>query len=264
MSEAQTGNPELPNIVRLLAEKFEGTPLAHFLMRWENIIFASAVMVAIILAAYFSARKCKMVPGKLQNVAEIVAGGIDDFVCGILGPEGRRYTPFIGTLFIYIISMNLLGLIPFMKSATASLSITLALALCVFVYVEYAALRNFGFFGYFYHLMEKPKGLMAATIIMPLFMFLIHFISEIIRPLTLSLRLRSNMWGDEILLAIMSKFGLQGLPLLFFDTLIALLKCVVQALVFCLLATIYFALATAHEEKKKEEEENMEGVKNGL
>jgi F-type H+-transporting ATPase subunit a len=112
-------------------------------------------------------------------------------------------------------------------------------------------------------MMGKPRGVMAFTLIMPLFMFFMHFVGELIRPLTLSLRLRSNMWGDEVLMAIMMKFGIAGLPLLFFDILIAIMKCVVQAVVFCLLTTIYFALIMEHDEEKKEER-TIEGVKNGI
>jgi F-type H+-transporting ATPase subunit a len=257
MSEAAKSHTELVNIVALLAEKTEGTPFSHFLHRWENIIFALAMMVLVAVTAYFSVRKCSMVPGRLQSLAEMFAAGVDDFVCGILGPQGRKYTPFIGTIFIYVITMNFLGLVPFMKSATSSWSITLALGLCVFVYVEYTAIKELGFFGYIHHLMGKPKGVMALTIIMPLFMFIMHFFSAIIRPFTLSLRLRSNMWGDEVLFAITSSFGLQGLPLMVFDTLLGILKCVVQAVVFSLLATIYFALVLVHED---EEIENKEGT----
>lgn len=254
---------ETPNIVLFLADKTEGTQVSHFLRQWENIIFAVIALIIVVVVSYFSARRLKMVPGKLQNFAEILVGGIDDFVCGILGPSGREYTPFIGTLFIYILVMNFMGLIPFLKSATASWSVTLAMALCVFVYVQYSAFRNLGISGYFDHLMGKPRGMMALTLIMPIFMFFMHFTTELIRPLTLSLRLRSNIWGDEVLMAVMMKFGIAGLPLLFFDILIAIMKCVVQAVVFCLLTTIYFALTMEHDEKKKEEG-TIEGVKNGI
>ena len=75
-----------------------------------------------------------------------------------------------------------------------------------------------------------------------------HIVSELIRPISLSLRLRSNVWGDDMLLAIMAGFGVKGLPLLFFNTLIVILAGIVQAVVFCLLSTIYFALAIPHEE----------------
>jgi len=169
-------------------------------------------------------------------------------VCGILGPKGRKYSPFIGTLFIYILFMNLVGLVPMMKSATADWSVTLTLALCVFVYVQYTAVKELGFLGYIDHLMEKPRGVMALSVVLPLFMLFIHLIGELVKPLTLSLRLRSNIWGDDLLLAIMTGFGLPALPLLFFNTLLTMLAATIQAIVFCLLTTVYFALVMPEEE----------------
>ncbi|MCX5657030.1 MAG: F0F1 ATP synthase subunit A [Candidatus Omnitrophica bacterium] len=198
-------------------------------------------------------RKKAIIPGRLQNFAELIIGGFDDFVASILGREGRKFTPFIGTLFLYILIMNLMGLIPFLKSPTSNLSTTLALALCVFVYVQYTAFKEFGFFGYFDHLTGKPRGAMAFTIIFPLFFFCLHLISELVRPLTLSLRLRSNIWGDDLLLAILSRFGIMGLPLIVFSTFLAIIAAVVQAAVFCLLTTVYFALIVQHEGDEKKE-----------
>ncbi|MBF0217336.1 MAG: F0F1 ATP synthase subunit A [Candidatus Omnitrophica bacterium] len=253
MQEAEGRSHELVNIVAFVAEKLHGTPAARFLLHWENIIFALVVLSVVLVFAFFSTRKMSMIPGRLQGFAEMLVGGLDDFVTGILGPEGRKYTPFIGTLFIYIILMNFLGMIPLMKSATSSWSITLALAICVFFYVEFTALKKLGFFGYMHHLAGKPTGVMAATVIMPVFMFALHLFSTFIRPFTLSLRLRSNMWGDEVLMGIMSSFGLQGLPLMCFNTMLGVLKCVVQAVVFCLLTTIYFALVMVHDEEEGKE-----------
>jgi len=249
MAEVQVTQPELPNIIAFLAEKFQGTPFGYFLHQWENVIFSLVVAGIISLVAYLGCRRLKMVPGKLQNALEAVFGGLDEFVCGILGSRGRKYTPFIGTLFIYVLLINLFGLIPFMKSSTSSLSMTLGLALCVFVYVQYTAFKELGFLGYMDHLLGQPRGAIAFSVIIPIFMFLLHVMGELIRPISLSLRLRSNIWGDDMLLAVLAGFGLQGLPLLFFNMLIVLLGAVVQAVVFSLLSTIYFALVLPHEEE---------------
>lgn len=249
MVEAGLIQPELPDIITILAVRFKGSILANWLYQWEHIIYSLIIIIALSLVAYFASRKSKMIPGKLQNVAEAVVGGLDEFVCGILGPKGRKYTPFIGTLFIYILFMNLSGLIPFMKPSTSSWSTTLALALCVFVYVQYTAIRQMGFLGYFDHLAGKPRGIMAFTIVLPVLMFSLHLIAELIRPVSLSLRLRSNVWGDDVLLAVLANFGIKGLPLLFLNMLMAVLTAVVQAVVFCLLSTIYFSLAFVSEEE---------------
>ena len=241
--------PELPNVLSLLADSLRGTVAGNFLNSWENLFFSLFIAAMLVLAAILVSRKHEMVPGRLQNAMEILVEGLDGLVCGILGrKDGRKYLPFLGTLFIYILFMNLCGLIPFMKSATSGWSTTAALALCVFFYVNYTAVRKLGFIGYLDHLAGRPRGIMAVTAILPLMMFVLHTFSELIRPVTLSLRLRSNVWGDDVLMAVFAGFGLKGFPLLFFNTLLALLSAIVQAIVFLLLSTIYFALVLNHDD----------------
>ena len=247
MVQAQQAQHELPNLVSLLADKIgRATHLGEQIYLWENVIFSLLIVAIISLLACLASRKQKMIPDRLQNAMEIVVGGLDDFICGILGKHGRKYTPFIGTLFIYIIFMNLFGIIPFMKSPTASWSTTLGLALCVFVYVQYTAFKELGFLGYLDHAMARPRGILAFSIFVPLMMFLLHIVSELVRPISLSLRLRSNIWGDDLLLSVLAGLGVAGVPLLVFSTLLAILAAVVQAVVFSLLTTIYFALVLTH------------------
>lgn len=241
--------PQLPDIFAVLAEKFPANPLFKFIHLWEHVSYSLVIVLLLGILAYFAGRKKSLIPGRLQNCAEVVVGGLNDFVCGIMGQAGRKYTPFIGTLFVYILFMNLSGLIPFVKASTASWSTTLALSLCVFFYVQYTAIRELGFLGYLDHLAGKPRGVLAFTVIMPLFMLFLHIITELIRPLSLSLRLRGNIWGDEVLIGLLSGFGIKGLPLLFFNMSMAVLTAIVQAVVFCLLTTIYFALVLNHEEE---------------
>ncbi len=244
-----TGIPELPNVFSILAETFPGNPFFRFIHLWENVTFSLIIVLVLGALAFFACRKKSLIPGRLQGAVEMIVGGLDNFVCGIIGPKGRKYTPFVGTLFIYILFMNLSGLIPFIKAPTASWSTTLSLALCVFFYVQYTAIRELGFLGYLDHLAGRPRGVLAFTVIMPLFMLFLHIITELIRPLSLSLRLRGNIWGDEILIGLLSGFGIKGLPLLFFNMCMAILTGIVQAVVFCLLTTIYFALVLSHEEE---------------
>jgi len=246
------GHTELPNIVTLLEQRLEGTPLAEFLRSWENVIFSGIIICILSSIAFFSTRKRNLIPERAQSVLELFVAMVDDFVCGILGPQGRRFTPFIGTLFIYILFMNLFGLIPFMKSPTSSWSTTLALALCVFVYLQYTAFKELGARGYADHLMGKPRGFLAFSVVMPLLMFFMHVLSELVRPISLSLRLRSNIWGDDMLLTVLAGFGLKGVPLLLFNMLLVIIAAIVQAVVFSLLTTIYFALILVHEDESVE------------
>jgi F-type H+-transporting ATPase subunit a len=248
MAETHVVALELPNLVTLLSDTLKATPFAKYLYLWENVIFSLIIVCIISLVAFFASRKKKLIPDRLQNACEAFVSVIDNFVCAILGDKGRKYTPFIGTLFIYIICMNLFGLIPFMKSPSSSWSTTLALGICVFLYVQYSAIRELGFLGYLDHMMGKPRGILAFSVFIPVMMFLLHIVSELVKPISLSLRLRSNIWGDDMLLAVLSGFGIPGVPLLVFSASLAILASIVQAVVFSLLTTIYFALVLTHEE----------------
>lgn len=240
---------ELPNLITLIQQLFHNAPWTGYLVVWENVIFSLMISLVLIAVFYFAARRRSMIPGRLQCAIEVFVGGVDDFICGILGPQGRKYTPFIGTLFIYILSMNLMGLVPFMRSSTASWSTTLALALCVFFYLQYTAFKTLGFRGYIDHLMGKPRGIVAFSVVIPILMLFMEIVSELVRPISLSLRLRSNIWGDDMLLGVLAGFGLTGVPLILFSYFIAIIASVVQAVVFCLLTTIYFALVLTPDEE---------------
>jgi F-type H+-transporting ATPase subunit a len=123
------------------------------------------------------------------------------------------------------------------------------LAICVFCYVQYVGFKELGFWGYIDHALGRPRGIIAFSVFIPALMFVLHIVSELVRPISLSLRLRSNIWGDDMLLAVFASFGLKGLPLLLFNSLMAIVVALVQTLVFCLLTTIYFTLILSHEEE---------------
>ncbi|HNX91250.1 MAG TPA: F0F1 ATP synthase subunit A [Candidatus Omnitrophota bacterium] len=254
MAEEAVAQPEFPNFIGVILKMFPDARWNHYVHIWESLIFAVIVAVLVAVVTFMAVRKRAMVPGRLQCAVELLAGGLDGFLRAVMGESrGRKYVPFIGTLFVYIITMNLLGYVPFMKAATSDWSITIALALCVFVYVQFTAFKELGFIGYADHLAGTPRGFLAYSVVLPVLMFCIHIITELLKPLTLSLRLRSNVWGDEMLLALLAGFGVGGYPLMFFSTFITLIAAVIQAVVFSLLTSIYFALVMGHEEEPKEE-----------
>jgi F0F1-type ATP synthase membrane subunit a len=114
--------------------------------------------------------------------------------------------------------------------------------------VQYTALKELGLIGYIDHLMDKPRGILAFSVFIPLLMLVLHTITELVKPLSLSLRLRSNIMGDDLGMSIIAGMGLAWLPLLLMNTFLAIIACIVQALVFCLLSTVYFALVLPEEE----------------
>lgn len=245
---AKSSAPEFPHIIGLVSELNSGNPVGHFLHQWESAIYALLVILLLTVVSHLATRKKEYVPGRLQSGAEFVVSFIDDFVCSILGPRGREFSPFIGTLFLYILAMNYIGLIPFFKSPTSDLSTTVGLALIVFFYVQYTAFKELGVGGYVDHLMGQPRGAIALTVIMPVFMLVLHVISELVRPVSLSLRLRSNVYGDDIILSLFASWGLKGLVLLIPNFVLVLLTSAIQAAVFSILTVVYFSLVMKHDE----------------
>jgi F-type H+-transporting ATPase subunit a len=210
---------------------------------WLLFGMACIVMIALALFAISSTRRLEKIPTtRRQNLVELIVEGLNNFTVDIIGPEGREYTPFIGSLFIFILCANLLGLFPGLKSPTSSLSITVSLALIVFVAYNVIGIRKAGVKRYLKHLIGEPVWLAPL-------MFPIHVIGELARPLSLSVRLFGNMFGEEMVLAILASLTLvivpyliaipTQFPIMLFDVFISF----VQAMVFSMLSAIYISLA---------------------
>jgi F-type H+-transporting ATPase subunit a len=243
--------PEMQNIVSWFAEHYHHP----WLEQWIAIVFSFAIMLIIFLVFAISARAMtknaaerRRNPGRWQSFIEMAIGGLDSFVIDILGKRGRMYTPMIGTIFIYVLFMNLWGIVPiFGHSPTSSLNVTLSLALFVFVTVQIHGLRELGILGYIKHfadLPDKPNPIQWAMV--PL-MFPLHLIGELAKPVSLSLRLFGNITGEDALIAIFAIL-IAFVPLQFFMYPIVLIGSTIQALVFASLSTVYILMMSPHEE----------------
>ncbi|MBN1585820.1 MAG: F0F1 ATP synthase subunit A [Candidatus Omnitrophica bacterium] len=251
--------PELPNLVTVLNLQFGDDPVwgpfVHLLHRWENVFFALVAIMVLTLVFRHVSRNIHQVPGRLQSFVELIVSTIEGFVVSVLGSSGRKFTPLIGTFFIYIITMNLFGVVPLLKSPTASINLTAGLALCVFVIVQGLALKSFGFLGYLYHLMGEPRDL-VTWILSPL-MFVIHIVGEIAKPLSLAIRLFGNITGEDALMAVFAGLGISlmalvhfpvGFPLHVLVYPLIFIFSTLQALVFSLLSTVYISMVLPHGE----------------
>lgn len=244
------GVPEIPNILTFVSRYFAGSPLSSFITHWSDIIFSLFTAVLISVVFYAGSRQKEMIPSGLQNFLEWIVENFRTFVVSILGHDGEKYVPFLGTLFIYILTMNLLGLVPLMKSPSSSLNITAALAICVFVLVQYLNIKNMGVGGFLYHLAGSPKDA-VGWMIAPM-MFPIELLTQLSRPITLSLRLFGNILGEKILVAF---FAVLGVTLFYFFPIqtpfmfLGVLTSIMQAMVFTLLSLIYILLSVPHVEK---------------
>jgi F-type H+-transporting ATPase subunit a len=170
-------------------------------------------------------------------VFEIVISGMEDFMISVTGEEGRWLFPIVATVFLYIFSSNMLGLVPGFFPPTASLNTTASCALVVVVFTHIIGLKYHGA-GYIKHFLG-PVWWMIPII------FPIELIGHLARILSLSFRLFGNMMGHELVLGIL--FALAGaffapLPIMALGIFVAL----VQAFVFFLLSMMYFTGAMEH------------------
>jgi F-type H+-transporting ATPase subunit a len=216
---------------------FEAIGLDHFAHSYPHVIYSWVVMILLISLGAIAAKGVSMIPGKAQNVFEIIISGIENFMIDITGEEGRWLFPLIATIFIYIFSCNLIGLIPGFFPPTASLNTTASCALTVVIFTHIIGLK--------YHGVKYIKHFLGPVWWMIPIVFPIEVIGHTARILSLSFRLFGNMMGHELVLGIL--FGLAGLffaplPIMALGIFVAL----VQAFVFFLLSIMYFTGAMEH------------------
>ncbi|MFO0045108.1 MAG: F0F1 ATP synthase subunit A, partial [Armatimonadota bacterium] len=170
---------------------------------------------------------------------------------GSFGADGRKYIPFIITFWMVIFFSNVVALfVP--VAPTADLSFNLGMALCSIGYVQYEGMKANGVFGHLKHFAGPKLGL--AMIPITLMIFMIEVISEVMKNLSLTLRLFGNIDGGHQAAEAMSKLagGAAGVHWIPAGTLLVPVKfltCVVQAMIFCLLTCVYLSLVTHHEEE---------------
>ncbi|HPQ68698.1 MAG TPA: F0F1 ATP synthase subunit A [bacterium] len=180
------------------------------------------------------------------NLMEFIVNFVDGMMGEIIGGHNpQKYLPLIGGLTFVILFNNLLGLIPGFYTATDNWNTTLALALVVFVLYHYYGVKTHGVLKYLDHFLGPLEG-KTKWIMAPL-MFPIELISHFARPMSLSLRLFGNMFGDHKVFAVF--MGLVAVPLVYPLPFLALglLVAIVQTLVFIMLTMVYIGLATAQE-----------------
>ncbi len=255
MTQEAHGHPEVINWIKLIAEATAPSAFSDFLFQWEKVIFSAIVITLISVFSITVSRKIKLIPGRRQALLELLISGLDDIVTSVIGPRGRTYTPFVGSLFIYIFVSNLFGLVPLQNSTMAFLTTTAPIAVCVFLYVQWIGITKNGILGYLHHLCGSPQDIFG-WLVAPL-MFPLHVLGEFIKPLSLSFRLYGNIMAGHVLLAVFMGMGIQmlkplhvpaGVPLHFPFLFLELLIGAIQAFVFTLLSTIYIAMMLPHED----------------
>jgi F-type H+-transporting ATPase subunit a len=248
-------------------EMIEHPPILHVAAVPDHVLYTWIAMIALAVIAFVASRRVSLVPTGTQNFMEMVLEQIVKELEETIGPEGRRYMPLIGTLGLFILFSNLMGLVPGLVAPTANLNTTAACALIVFGTYHVIGVRKQGLIPYLKHF-AGPVPLALKPLL-----FVIEIISHCARPLSLSLRLFGNMLAGHILFAIfffmMGFDGMLGwalsatlggivvgapaavLMVVFVVGFLIPLKILVafiQTFIFCKLAMVYIAEAVAEAE----------------
>ena len=172
----------------------------------DHVTYTWLVMVILAAVAFAASRNVRLVPRGLQNFLEVVLEQFIQMIDDVMGVEGRRYLPLLATLGLFIVTANLISLVPGMGGPTSNLNTNAACALVVFVSYHWIGVRKQGALKYLAHF-AGPVPLALKPL-----MFVIEIISHLARPLSLTLRLFGNMVGGHILLAVIFLLmGLDGL-----------------------------------------------------
>lgn len=216
-------------------------------------VFMAAIAFVIVLGGAFAARRrlaASVDAGVLPErsfspllIFELMIGGVWNLMKNAMGAaEARRHFPIVCTLALYIFTMNFLALIPGGAPATDNLNTNIIMGLTVFAATHFAGIRVQGPIGYAKHF-AGPILALAPLI------FVIEIISHCVRPVSLSLRLLGNMYGDHKVMEIFLGFHIPLLPLPVMA--LGLLVVCVQTLVFVLLSTVYLSMAVEHHPAKE-------------
>ena len=235
-----------------LVNRFLGAPVASLLTALgfhvdpshpvipDHVIMA--VFTAVLLtsgALWFRSRIRVEEPGKLQLALEAVVAALLGMLKENVGPRGRQFLGLVGTLGLFILLCNLLGLVPGFSSPTTNLNVTVGCALVSFLYYNYQGIQAQGLLHYLKHFLG-PVLPLAIT------MLPIEIISHLSRVLSLSIRLFGNIFGEELVILVLASLipFLVPLPMMAFAVFGSLL----QAFVFIMLTMIYLGGAVALEE----------------
>ena len=205
----------------------------------DTLLTAWIAMIALILLALIVTRNLKRMPDGLQTFSEMIMDFIEGITVGQMGKEGRKHIPLIGSLFLFILTANLLGQLPWrlyhlkageLASPTNDINVTVALALIVSIYYIGNGLLKRGF-GYFRHYFE-PLPVMAP----------LNLLEDFTRPLTLSVRLFANIFAGEVFILVLMNIlpVLLPIPGMLFELFVAF----IQAYIFSLLSASYIAVTS--------------------
>ncbi len=223
-----------------------------YIAKYDYLLVTPLLWLGLAVVMVSAARKAKIrpagKPASSANLIEAAVDGFQDYLVGVMGePLARKYTPLIASFFFTILVSNWLGLVPGMLAPTSTPTIPIALAVVAFLAVHIIAIKEAGFKSWFMHFVGEPKWLAPLN-------FPLHIVGELVKPLSLSLRLLCNVFGEEQVVVVLTGLAVSmlpiwlpipfQLPMLFLGTFFGFL----QALVFSTLLAIYVSILATHHD----------------
>ena len=210
-----------------------------------NIFFYSGLVIAIVLAFATLAKKdmksrvFKYLPTRL---AEHVFLFLEGMTVTVIGPQGKKYVPFLLALWTFIFTGNIMGLL-LQATPTADWSLNIGMAIITVVYIQYEGIKTNGLLGHIKHFSGPKLG--GAMLIVSGLIFVVEIVSECMKLVSLSLRLYGNIEGGHIVRTSLDSI-IAGIPLGGVLLPIKLFTCLIQAFVWSILTCTYLSIATAH------------------
>jgi F-type H+-transporting ATPase subunit a len=222
-----------------------------------NTMLTMAIITVLLLLVFvFAGLRLREVPGRVQNAVEFIWESLENWAVSLGGPDARRHIPLFAAFFLFILFSNWSGLLPFfgkieaLRAPTSDVNVTIGLALVAFFYFHYQGFRRLGVRGYlgkFFVFSGFKQGIAAGVI--DLFVGLIEFLLEFIKPVTLAMRLFGNIFGGEVALGVITALTIVLIPagMLLLEGLLNF----VQALIFSTLMLMYtiIAVESHHEDE---------------
>jgi F-type H+-transporting ATPase subunit a len=240
--------------IKALPEDVFGPYTVETAIPWYTIMFVIACILTVIVISILKGKLSEDDPKQGQLTLEAGFLALKDMISNVIGEHGFKYFPVVATFAVLILISNLMGLFPLFMSPTAHISVTFALGISSFIYYNYVGIKENGIVAHLGHL-TGPIWWIAPLI------FLIELFSNLIRPMTLGIRLFANMFADEQISLIIS--GLFPPFTQFFVPIIllplAIFVALVQTLVFTLLSMIYISEVShaPHDHDETHEHEHL-------
>jgi len=210
---------------------------------------AMEILVVLLLTIFFIAVRSRLSverPGALQQTMEGIDALVNDLASETISSHHEKFVPYLTVLGLFILSCNLIGLVPGLESPTAVPVVPLGCALLTWFYYHFQGLRANGPLGYLKHFIGPQEGMpLAVRLFLPILLFPIELFSHAARVLSLTVRLFANMFAGEMVTLVFFSLVPIGIPIIFEGLHIGV--SFIQTYIFVLLACVYLGEATAHE-----------------